>query len=112
MKALPTFLKPYIYDPSSKQAVRSTLWVAFAITIIVILFIELPGVVSMYELGLVRGWINYRLQSAHSIVFILCYALIFVIVRIMLLLLQCFPELYKRAKEEAERNARLDDEDH
>ncbi len=111
MNTLLAFLKPYIYDSSSKQPVRSTLWVTFALTIIIILFIEIPGIVSMHELGIARGWINYRLEGTHPLVFITCYAVVFVVLRIMLLLLQSFPELFKKAKEEQERNEQLDDKD-
>lgn len=110
MDALLTFLKMYAHDSSGKTPPRSTLPATFLFTFIIFLLIEVPGMWSMNELGIMEGWIRYRLETTHLIVSLVAYALLFVLIRILLLLLQHLPDLYKKAKEEDERIKLEDDQ--
>lgn len=85
---------------------RSTLPMTFLFTLLIFIALELSAVLSMNELGrdVAYGWLKYRFASMHIIVVLVSYGTIFALVRILLLLLQHIPELYRKAKEEAEND--------
>ncbi len=110
MNMILAFLKSYAHDEASKKATRSTLLPTLLVTLVIILLIEVPGLVSMNELGVMDGWIDYRLETPHLIVSLVSYFLLLALIRILFLLLQWLPDLYKKAKEEDERIKLEDDQ--
>lgn len=109
MDKLLAFLKTYAYDSASKKPLRSTLPATILVTLIIVLLIEVPAIMSMNELGIAANWIHYKLETVHLIVSLVSYFVLFALIRALFLVFQWLPDLYKKAKEEDERN-KLDDE--
>lgn len=109
METLCAFLKSYAYDPTAKKPMRTTVWAAGIIATLIMLFMTMQSAISMNALGLLYGWMLAQLDREHLRLLFLTYALIFVIVRLMLFILQFAPEQYRKFIAEQEQN-RKDDE--
>ncbi len=84
MNAVLTFLK--------------SLRVTFLITLVIMLFVEVPAIMSMNEIGLLNGWRAFHFQG-NSLLRFLCFTgTLFALIHFILLCIQRFHDLHEYDK--------------